>query len=215
MMIDLTKFNIFTSRLVKGFKNYFLTAVIFGSIIFGSIFNNLANAANNDKFAVVNIQKINEFCKVYKDIRGQMEAQAKKLQDEFEAEAKEIRQIELNLSKKLKVSKADNISPELRKEIENLNLKKQKIQQEINFKRQQLEKPYIDAISVVNKEVFDVVSKFGEKEGLSSILEASNLVYHKLPDVTDKIAEEIDKKIASYHIDFTKPSAKSNEMDKG
>ena len=153
-----------------------------------------------EQFASISIQQINESCKVFEDIKKQMEGKAKEMRDKFEYLEKSINEEQKSLQASQKTLSAEAYS----KKAEELTKKMQKKQAELHEDRQILEKDYFNAISHVNKVLMSVVTDYAEKNGYTAVFEKSTLVYNKFTDVTEPLVKLIDEKISHYKIDFKK-----------
>ena len=85
-MINMMYSNIYTLQLGKISKKFGFIAFI----LYAFFTNNVANA--DEKFAVINIQKVTETCTVFLDIRRQMEDKSKSLSLKFDSKIDKIKE---------------------------------------------------------------------------------------------------------------------------
>ena len=160
---------------------------------------------STEQFGSINIQQIDEFCKVFANIKKQMEGRAKEMRDKFDLLQETLIKEQKSLQTSQKTLSADAYS----KSAAELTRKMQERQAELHEDRQILEKDYFNAISHVNKVLMSVVSEYAEKNGYTAVFEKSTLVYNKFKDVTEPLVKLIDEKISHYKIDFSQKENKN------
>jgi len=182
----------YTSLLEKNSKIFALFAFFF--CIFGS-----AISFADDRFAVINIQKVTESCNVFQDIRKQMESRSQVLSGRFDEKIKKLQNDESDLRKKKDVLKKEALDSEIKK-IEN---GKRQIQNESQEESKKLQKVYFDTISTMNKKISVIIEGYAKEKKISAIFEASGLIYNNLENITDEIVQLINKELTSFKVDFS------------
>lgn len=158
--------------------------------------NHVANA--NDKFAVINIQKVTESCTVFQDIRKQMEERSKSLGVKFDEKIKKIQDDESTLKKKKDVLGKEALETEIKK-IEN---NKKIIQSESQEESKKLQKVYFDTISTMNKKMTSIIENYAKEKKINAIFEVSGIIYNNLENVTDDIVVIMNRDLPEFKVTF-------------
>jgi len=187
----------YTSLLAKSFKKFGIFLLLF--VVF---FVNQSSA--DDKFAVINIQKVTESCNVFQDIRKQMENRSQVLSGRFDDKIKRLQNDENDLRKKKDVLKKEALDGEIKK-IEN---RKRQIQNESQEESKKLQKIYFDTISTMNKKISVIIENYAKEKKINAIFEASGLIYNNIENITEEIISLINKELTSFKVDFEESEGK-------
>lgn len=191
----------YISQLAKSFKNFSALATVLCLFFISS------RADADEKFAVINIQKVTEVCTVFQDIRKQMEEKSKTLSSKFDDKIKKIQDNENTLKKKKDVLSKEALETEIKK-IEN---DKRAIQSESQEDSKKLQKVYFDTISTMNKRMSSIIENYAREKKISAIFESSNMIYNNLQNVTDDIIEIMNKDLPSFKVNFNESEGKTKE----
>ncbi|WMP17083.1 OmpH family outer membrane protein [Thiothrix lacustris] len=153
---------------------------------------------DDEKFARVDMRRINEASLVFHDIEVQVNHLFKELAIRLDTKAKDLMKTEKKLEKKAKIMDAAALVAE----VNLLNHQKQEIQEELKIDRQRLEKAYVDARSVMNRKITEVIETIAIKEGYSAVFEVSALVSDERDDITDDVIRQMNDIVTSYKIDY-------------
>ena len=182
----------YTSRLAKTFKELSIVA------FFLCAFFTHHSANGEDKFSVINIQKVTETCTVFHDIRKQMEERSKSLSAKFDEKIKKIQEDETLLKKKKDVLGKEALEAEIKK----IDTNKKNIQTESQEESKKLQKVYFDTISTMNKKMSTIIETYAKEKQISAIFEASGMIYNNLENVTEDIIVLMNKDLPSFKVAF-------------
>ena len=148
---------------------------------------------------IVDFQKVIENSSAYQNIRSQLDKKA----DEFRTNAagmeEKLQKEQQELESKKSVYSSEvytNKRKALEKEVESY-------QEKFHTKRLSLDKASSQAMSVLEKNFFEVVENNAKARGLSVILASSSVLYSDTAlDVTEAITEELNKKLPSFTVTF-------------
>lgn len=139
--------------------------------------------------AVVDYQRILQEAAASKSIAEQMEVMRKAYHDEIAEEEQRIFEAERELSKQRSVLSEDAVSAR-QKELE---AEVQTVRELTQKRRQQLEQVSTDAVSKVERALFEVLTTLAEERGLNVVLPTSQvLFFSRQIDLTEEVLVELD-----------------------
>jgi Skp family chaperone for outer membrane proteins len=192
----------YTSQLEKISKKFgFIAFALFifiaqNNSAFAVNISSVTNAEN--KFAVINIQKVTESCSVFRDIRGQMEERSKSLSAKFDEKIKKIQDDENSLKKKKDILGKEALEAEIKK----IDTNKKMIQSESQDESKKLQKVYFDTITTMNKKMTGIIENYAKEKKINAIFEVSGIIYNNLDNVTDDIIEIMNKELPNFKVTF-------------
>lgn len=192
----------YTSQLEKISKKFgFIAFALFiflaqNNSAFAVSISSVTNTEN--KFAVINIQKVTESCSVFRDIRGQMEERSKSLSAKFDEKIKKIQDDENSLKKKKDILGKEALEAEIKK----IDTNKKMIQSESQDESKKLQKVYFDTISTMNKKMTGIIENYAKEKKINAIFEVSGIIYNNLDNVTDDIIDIMNKELPSFKVTF-------------
>lgn len=139
--------------------------------------------------AVVDYQRVLQEAAASKSIAEQMEVRRKAYHDEIAKQEQRLYEAERELSKQRSVLSEDAVSAK-QKELE---AELQAVRELTQKRRQQLEQVSADAVSKVERALFEVLTTLAEERGLNVVLPTSQvLFFSRQIDLTDEVLAQLD-----------------------
>ncbi len=168
------------------FRIFFLSITVIGLCLLPGM------AQAETKVGVVNIQKIMSDSKAAKSIQGQLDTHRKSFQEEFSKHEREL----LDQEKKIIDMRAELSAEEFakkRQEFEGQILETRKLVQQ---RQRSLEQAASDALTVIRKEVVQIVADMADKEEYDLVVTRQNVILAKKEmDITDQIMKSLNKSL--------------------
>ncbi|MEM8948347.1 MAG: OmpH family outer membrane protein [Pseudomonadota bacterium] len=141
--------------------------------------------------AVVDYQRVLQEAAASKSIAEQMEVRRKAYQDEIAKEEQRLYEAERELSKQRTAKVlSDEAVTEKQKELE---AEVQAVRELTQKRRQQLEQVSAEAVSKVERALFEVLTGLAEERGLNVVLPTSQvLFFSRQIDLTDEVLAKLD-----------------------
>ena len=152
---------------------------------------NLASAADAPKIAVVNLQTVLETSVAGKAAQNELKSQRDKLEGDLKQKGTELQELEKRLQREATV-----MSRETREEKEReLRIKAsdfQALQKKYRGDLQDLERKLMGQL---HKDISDLVSEIGKKEGYLLVLSSIGVIYSQpATDITNRLIQELNAK---------------------
>lgn len=139
--------------------------------------------------AVVDYQRVLQEAAASKSIAEQMDVRRKAYHDEIAKQEQRLYGAERELSKQRSVLSEDAINAK-QKELE---AEVQAVRELTQKRRQQLEQVSADAVSKVERALFEVLTTLAEERGLNVVLPTSQvLFFSRQIDLTDEVLAQLD-----------------------
>jgi len=156
-------------------------------------------AANEQRIAVVDVQTIMENSLAVNAIRKEAEKISQDLQTEFNTKAKELKELEKNLS-----AEREKLTEEaFQKKVESFNKKVTDIQKKLHDKKVRLEQAHAKAISKVNEVALKIIDDIGTKGKYSFILPSTQVLFrNEKLDITKEVLTRLNSRIPIVKLKF-------------
>ncbi len=139
--------------------------------------------------AVIDYQRVLQEAQASKSIAEQMEVRRKAYHDEIAKQEQRLFEAERELSKQRSVLSEDAVNSK-QKELE---AEVQAVRELTQKRRQQLEEVSADAVSKVERALFEVLTTLAEERGLNVVLPTSQvLFFSRQIDLTDEVLAKLD-----------------------
>ncbi|MDH3662733.1 MAG: OmpH family outer membrane protein [Alphaproteobacteria bacterium] len=139
--------------------------------------------------AVVDYQRVLQEAAASKSIAEQMNVRRKAYHDEIAKEEQRLYEAERELAKQRSVLSEDAVNAK-QKELE---AEVQAVRELTQKRRQQLEQVSADAVSKVERALFEVLTTIAEQRGLNVVLPTSQvLFFSRQIDLTDEVLAQLD-----------------------
>jgi Skp family chaperone for outer membrane proteins len=168
-------------------------------IIFGLfILSATGAAAQNAKFAVLDVEKVLNDSLAGKSIQAQLSARREAFQKEFSSREDNLVSAERSLIEKKSEMSADNFATK-RKEFETQLLETRNLFQK---RRNSLDKGLTSALADLRKNVIEVAAKVADEGGYEVVLTRNSVVIvQKEMDITEAVLARLNSKIQSIKLD--------------
>ncbi|MGI9510621.1 MAG: OmpH family outer membrane protein [Geminicoccaceae bacterium] len=139
--------------------------------------------------AVVDYQRVLQEAAASKSIAEQMDVRRKAYHDEISAEEQRLYEAERELSKQRSVLSEDAVSEKQQQ----LEAEVQAVRELTQKRRQQLEEVSAEAVSKVERALFEVLTSIAEERGLNVVLPTSQvLFFSRQIDLTEEVIVQLD-----------------------
>lgn len=139
--------------------------------------------------AVIDYQRVLQEAAASKSIAEQMDVRRQAYQDEIAEQEQRLFDAERELSKQRSVLSEDAVNAK-QKELE---AEVQAVRELTQKRRQQLEQVSADAVSKVERALFEVLTTLAEERGLNVVLPASQVLFFaRQIDLTDEVLAKLD-----------------------
>ena len=139
--------------------------------------------------AVVDYQRVLQEAQASKSIAEQMDTRRKAYHDEISKQEQRLYEAERELAKQRSVLSEEAVN-EKQKELE---AEVQAVRELTQKRRQQLEQVSAEAVSKVERALFEVLTKIAEERGLNVVLPTSQvLFFSRQIDLTDDVLAQLD-----------------------
>lgn len=139
--------------------------------------------------AVVDYQRVLQEAAASKSIAEQMDVRRKAYHEEISKQEQRLYEAERELTKQRSVLSEEAVS-EKQKELE---AEVQAVRELTNKRRQQLEQISAEAVSKVERAMFEVLTSIAEERGLNVVLPTSQvLFFSRQIDLTDEVLAQLD-----------------------
>ena len=139
--------------------------------------------------AVVDYQRVLQEAAASKSIAEQMDVRRKAYQDEIAEQEQRLFEAERELSKQRSVLSEEAVNAK-QKELET---EVQAVRELTQKRRQQLEQVSAEAVSKVERALFEVLTTLAEERGLNVVLPASQVLFFaRQIDLTDEVLAKLD-----------------------
>lgn len=144
------------------------------------------------KIGIIDLQKIQSNSALFKSMKTQGEAYAKKYQDDAAAKEKEIKK----MTEDLKALQSGGDADAIKAKEEEIRTKVLKYRQEIIENQKKLEKVLFETGAKINNEdLMPIVGNIAESKGANMILNRSQVIlYNPKFDITDEVIKQLDAK---------------------
>jgi Skp family chaperone for outer membrane proteins len=185
------------SRSVFGLREPLLAAAL-GLWMVGAGLGSTAWSADAERLpstvaAVVDYQRILQEAAASKSIAEQMEVRRKAYQEEISKEEQRLYEAERELAKQRSVLSEEAVGEKQ----EALEAEVQAVRELTQKRRQQLEQVSAEAVSKVERALFEVLTDIAEQRGLNIVLPTSQvLFFSRQIDLTDEVLAQLDAKLS-------------------
>ncbi len=139
--------------------------------------------------AVVDYQRVLQEAEASKSIAEQMDVRRKSYHDEIAKEEQRLYESERELSKQRSVLSEDAVNAKQQE----LEAEVQAVRELTHRRRQQLEPVSTEAVSKVERALFEVLTKIAEERGLNVVLPTSQvLFFSRQIDLTDEVLAQLN-----------------------
>lgn len=144
------------------------------------------------KIGIIDLQKIQSNSALFKSLKTQGEAYAKKYQDDAAAKEKEIKK----MTEDLKGLQSGGDADAIKAKEDEIRTKVLKYRQEIVENQKKLEKVLFETGAKINNEdLMPVVGNIAESKGANMILNRSQVIlYNPNFDITEEVIKQLDAK---------------------
>ncbi len=144
------------------------------------------------KIGIIDLQKIQSNSALFKSMKTQGEAYAKKYQDDAAAKEKEIKK----MTEDLKALQSGGDADAIKAKEEEIRTKVLKYRQEIIENQKKLEKVLFETGAKINNEdLMPIVGNIAESKGANMILNRSQVIlYNPKFDITEEVIKQLDAK---------------------
>lgn len=144
------------------------------------------------KIGIIDLQKIQSNSALFKSMKTQGEAYAKKYQDDAAAKEKEIKK----MTEDLKALQSGGDADAIKAKEDEIRTKVLKYRQEIIENQKKLEKVLFETGAKINNEdLMPIVGNIAESKGANMILNRSQVIlYNPKFDITEEVIKQLDAK---------------------
>lgn len=167
------------------------TMILITTLFVFSVFTNTLFAADVAKIGVVDMQKVLAISDSGKAIKAELSKIYKDMETDLEKKKAEIDAMEEQFKKESMV-----MSNELREEKRHeINMKALEGQRQKQKYEKQLQRMQMEKLGKLQKEVSEIVTEIGKKEGYLLIVDRAAVMYSP-NDITDRVIQTHNKKYA-------------------
>jgi Skp family chaperone for outer membrane proteins len=143
--------------------------------------------------AVVDYQRVLQEAAASKSIAEQMDVRRKAYHDEISKQEQRLYETERELSKQRSVLSQEAVNAKQQE----LETEVQAVRELTQKRREQLEQVSAEAVSKVERALFDVLTGIAEERGLNIVLPTSQvLFFSRQIDLTDEVLAKLDERLS-------------------
>jgi len=159
----------------------------------------LAQANNNIKIAVVDVQEVLDNSVAVVSLRKSIDDISEKLHDEMAAKETNLKTLEAEIAKK-----KSSLKPELfKKEVNAFYKKVSETQHDMQHKKAKLEQAHAEAISKIHENTLRIVADLAKEKGFNIAVPISQILYTDANlTITKEVIEELNKKVKSVELNY-------------
>lgn len=163
----------------------------------------VAQAADT-KIAVVDVQQIVRNSLAAKDIAAQMEKKRLAYQSEITKQEEDLKKKDQDLSKQRGVLAPDAFD----QKVKEFKTQAAEVQRTVQQRRSELDHAYGNALAVIQKGVYDIISKLSEERGFAIAIPTSQILFAKKDlDISDEVLKRLNVQLPKVTVTVEKPAA--------
>lgn len=157
------------------------------------------NASAEQKYVVVNVQKIMQQATAASAARDQLKAKQKQFQDEVSKQESALQKEDQELAKQRTVLSQEAFQ----EKVKAFREKAAGVQRDVQGKRAALTKAFDSAITTIQQNVTGIIASMAKEKGFDVAIPASQVLYYDPSlDVTDEVLSRLNKQLPSMTVQF-------------
>lgn len=169
--------------------------------------------AEDTKIAVVDVQQIVRNSLAAKDIAAQMEKKRLSYQSEITKQEEDLKKKDQDLSKQRGVLAPDAFD----QKVKEFKTQAAEVQRNVQQRRSELDHAYSNALGVIQKSVYDIISKLSEERGFAIAIPTSQILFAKKDlDISDEVLKRLNAQLPKVSVTVEKaaPAAAKAKKEK-